>query len=352
MEGDAAHNQVSIDIMYNDIEVGVDDAIEADFTMGNTRVMYNRITNSFVGLSSQPSLGGPAYFIRNVMYNVVHTPFKLHRNSVGDVALHNTVVKCGDAFPVFTDATWYRAFFRNNLFIGGTGGGDYGGYPSGSGRVAHLPAADSSCHFDYDGFGSIGTGVFEGRIGSTSFSSLAGMQSSTSEAHAREVDLSVFANTIPFLDSGPFPERPIPDLRLAAGTEAIDGGVAIANVNDGFTGSAPDLGAYELGATLPHYGPRPGEHPDVSPPPDGGPVADGAPPGDPGVTGDPGAGDGDALTADGGTSTWDGGSTGDGSTGGGSLSGGCECAFATVHPAFLLLVLIRRRVGKLNRSGR
>ena len=26
--------------------------------------------------------------------------------------------------------------------------------------------------------------------------------------------------------------------------------------NDGFTGSAPDLGALEVGGTAPHYGPR------------------------------------------------------------------------------------------------
>jgi hypothetical protein len=27
-------------------------------------------------------------------------------------------------------------------------------------------------------------------------------------------------------------------------------------VTDGFTGSAPDLGALEVGGTAPHYGPR------------------------------------------------------------------------------------------------
>ncbi len=54
MEDSGASNQVSVDILNNDIEIGADDGIEADFTMGNSRVMRNRITNSFVGLSSQP----------------------------------------------------------------------------------------------------------------------------------------------------------------------------------------------------------------------------------------------------------------------------------------------------------
>jgi hypothetical protein len=31
----------------------------------------------------------------------------------------------------------------------------------------------------------------------------------------------------------------------------------IPNVNDGFAGSAPDLGALEVGQPLPIYGPRP-----------------------------------------------------------------------------------------------
>jgi hypothetical protein len=30
----------------------------------------------------------------------------------------------------------------------------------------------------------------------------------------------------------------------------------IPNVTDGYTGKAPDLGAYEFGAPVPHYGPR------------------------------------------------------------------------------------------------
>ena len=44
--------------------------IEADFALHNCRIMRNRLTNCFVGISSQPGLGGPNYFLRNVMFNV------------------------------------------------------------------------------------------------------------------------------------------------------------------------------------------------------------------------------------------------------------------------------------------
>src|SRR4029079_5998208 len=47
------------------------------------------------------------------------------------------------------------------------------------------------------------------------------------------------------------------DFRLKPGAAAVDRGVALANVTDGFAGRAPDLGAIELGQAPPHYGPRP-----------------------------------------------------------------------------------------------
>lgn len=253
----SAINQICNDVYGNDLEVGCDDGIEADYAMGNCRIYRNRLTNCFVGLSSQPSIGGPTYFLRNELYNCIYSPFKLHNGSVGDIAYHNTVVKCGDAFAVYSGATWSRAVFRNNLFLGGSGGGTYGGYDNGNGDVADLGAADATCSFNYDGYGSVGTGTFDGNIGGTSFTSLAQMKSSTTETNAVQVTMSVFAASVAFPDP-PLPERPKADLRLASGSAAADAGVAIANVNDGYSGSAPDLGAHELGSPLPTYGPRTG----------------------------------------------------------------------------------------------
>ncbi len=46
------------------------------------------------------------------------------------------------------------------------------------------------------------------------------------------------------------------DFRLKPGSKAVDAGVRLPNVNDGFGGKAPDLGAYEVGQPLPIYGPR------------------------------------------------------------------------------------------------
>src|SRR5436190_22187245 len=47
------------------------------------------------------------------------------------------------------------------------------------------------------------------------------------------------------------------DLRLNPSSAAVDAGDVLLGFNDGFTGKAPDLGAYEVGSPLPNYGPRP-----------------------------------------------------------------------------------------------
>jgi hypothetical protein len=50
-------------------------------------------------------------------------------------------------------------------------------------------------------------------------------------------------------------------MTLSAGCTAVDAGVILPNINDSFSGSAPDLGAYERGQPLPVYGPRPAAAP-------------------------------------------------------------------------------------------
>ena len=303
MEYDEAYEQVSIDICNNDIEEATDDAIEADSAMGNVRIFRNRIRNCFDGISGQPDLGGPTYYVRNAMYNVLYTPFKFHNGTVGDVVLHNTAVKCGDALGVYAGATWSRALFRNNVFIGGMGGGTYGGYDNGTGRIFEVRDADATCSFDYDGVASIGTNTFQGHIGATAFTSFATLTANTTEMHAVMVDLGIFA-TPPAFPASPYPPKPVADLRLAAGSAAVDKGTVIVGIDDDFAGTAPDLGAYELGAALPTYGPRAGN------------------PGTGGTTGGGGsAGSGTGGTTGGGGSSGAAGSSGSG-TGGASGSTG------------------------------
>ena len=246
MEDRHVVDQSCIDIYNNDIYNGVDDAIEADFCSSNCRIYNNRITNSFVGLSSQPGLGGPNYFFRNVMYNVVHAAFKLKRHSQGDVVLHNTVVKVGAGLG--GNDTMDYAYFRNNLAIGGpTGGVLWGEYGAGNPYAADIVSPGIHSDFDYDA-----VGVFElpyrAMIGESSFSEV--------EKHGIEgITLGQTFTDIEF-PNPPVPERAVQDLRPKAGSKVIDAGMIIPNMNDHFHGDAPDCGALEAGQDLPHYGPR------------------------------------------------------------------------------------------------
>ena len=78
------------------------------------------------------------------------------------------------------------------------------------------------------------------------------------ERHSKLVDYDIFVKV-----TMPDPADPQHlyspedfDFRLKPGSAAIDAGVALPTINDDFSGSAPDLGAYELGRPVPHYSPR------------------------------------------------------------------------------------------------
>ncbi len=232
-----------------------DDAIEADFAMGNVRVIGNRIHHSFIALSSQPSLGGPTYFIRNVIYNNIFQAFKPHRSSVGDFWYHNTVVKRGDGLGVYTGDDWSHARFRNNLIIGGPGGETFNGFSTGSGRIYDMRSLDgASSSFDYNGFGMVGEDALVGRLGDDAFDSLSALRAFGHEANGVAVTLDVFEAAVALPD-GFFGDEAVPDFRLGEGV-AVDRGEVLANINDGFGGGAPDLGAHERGGPPPHFGPR------------------------------------------------------------------------------------------------
>jgi hypothetical protein len=225
MEDDGAVEQSCNDILNNDIDSGLDDGIEADFALHNCRVMRNRLTNCFVGISSQPGLGGPNYFRRNVMFNIILEPFKLHRFSQGDVIQHNTVVKAGDGLGIHTSEPFNHAVITHNLFIGGKPpeGVKYGGYGPGRGRGVDAQSFGDHCIIDHNAYAVLGM-PFEGKIRTWTFQKLPGTDF---EKHGREVQVPVS------LPEDPAKLYEPPD--LSALTEA---------------------GAY-AGEKLPVYGPRP-----------------------------------------------------------------------------------------------
>ncbi|HQK92892.1 MAG TPA: right-handed parallel beta-helix repeat-containing protein, partial [Armatimonadota bacterium] len=235
----------SIDLHNNDISVMTDDGIEMDYSERNTRCFENRLTNVFQGISFQPVLGGPVYAFRNALYNVAVEPFKLHNSPSGALMLHNTCVKCGMPLELWTNEPVRNCVSRNNLFIGTTAAYAY-----------ETTALMQGCDFDYDGFGG---GPWE-RFLKWNDARFATLDDARRKApvytHAVLVDpATAFASGAQAPESADVRFDVPPDLRLAADSAAVDAGAPI-----GFcglvSGVAPDLGAYELGEPLPHYGPR------------------------------------------------------------------------------------------------
>jgi hypothetical protein len=80
------------------------------------------------------------------------------------------------------------------------------------------------------------------------------------DQHSVAVDYDVFVN-VPKLEKDPKTVQKLYkaadfDFSLKPGSAAIDRGVVLPNITDGFSGSAPDLGALEYGQAPVHYGPR------------------------------------------------------------------------------------------------
>lgn len=260
---DEAHHASSIDFYNNDIHLMADDFIEADGGVHNIRVMRNRGVNAGqCGLSAQPVYGGPAYYIRNVVYHVpTGCGLKFNVKPAGMVLYHNTMIT--EALP---GDMFSNTHLRNNLFLGT----DAPNRP-----VFRFSNATSYSTYDYNGYRlnpnakeqflwmSPAAGTLRdyglNRDRARAFAALAELREVTGqEAHGLQVDFDVFTNL-----RAPDAKQPHAiyqardlDFRLAPQGKAVDAGVRLPNVNDGFAGKAPDLGAYEAGQPAPRYGPR------------------------------------------------------------------------------------------------
>ena len=240
------------DFYGNEVLSAYDNAIELDSSEGNTRAFRNRFTNGFVPISFQPIYGGPAYALRNVVVNVAEDQLKFYalgttppQEPNGVLVLHNTFVSPARALLMASAAVSHHFRIENNVFVGGS--------PA-AGRVVDWSGPIDDGTFDHDGFFPDGSFDFHG---AGAWSSFAAMQAAGDfESHGVLLDPGTFASGLvpPSIYQVTMSPQ---DLTLAAGSNAIDAGATLPNVNDGFTGGAPDLGALERGCPVPLYGVRP-----------------------------------------------------------------------------------------------
>jgi hypothetical protein len=253
---------VSIDFYNNDIYNMADNCIEADGGAHNIRVFRNRCFNSAGGaLSAQPIFGGPLYFYQNLMYDTTTGgPLKLVDTPAGVLIYQNTFVGQGRLMGPASNI-----HFLNNLILGDGWGdpvlnlrtftnystSDYNGFRPN-------PGVDDAFEWDSPPF-DVAADYHASTLVTRHFKSLGEYQQATKqEQHSVLVDYDVFVHAAQPDKSDPQrlynPEDF--DFRLKPGSVAVDTGAVLPTINDDFTGKAPDLGAYEVGRPIPHYGPR------------------------------------------------------------------------------------------------
>jgi len=267
---------VAIDFYNNYLTNFHDNAIEVDGSLHNVRVMRNLMVNSASHpFCNQPAIGGPIYWIRNIAYHAPGGSTRLTNGAAGVLFYNNTILTETSA------GSSANVHWRNNLMLGENSApaifsvntntnyssSDYNGFRPNAGAAFSFewnsPRRDTLA--DYSGLISGGGG--ESPASNTSLQArkiptLTDYSAAThQDSHTVAVDYDVFVN-VPRLDAKDLKKVQTVykaeefDFGLKSDSAAVDCGVALPNITDGFAGRAPDLGALEFGQAPPHYGPR------------------------------------------------------------------------------------------------
>ena len=267
---------VAIDYYNNYMTNFHDNAFEIDGSMHNVRVMRNMMLNSASHpMCNQPAIGGPVYWIRNIIYHAPGGSTRTSNGAPGMVYLNNTILSETNI------RTTSNSHWMNNLMLGENvqpeifAVNTYSNYTSSDYNGFRInPGAGESFEWSSPPFGmaqdfrdllAAADGVQtppDKYLVTRRYASLAEYSAQThQDTHSVLLDYDAFQH-VPMLDAKDMKtvqklyDAKDLDFRLRPGSAAVDAGATIPNVTDGYSGKAPDLGALELGQPMPHYGPR------------------------------------------------------------------------------------------------
>ncbi len=239
------------DIYNNHIQHIGDDALEPEGACINQRFRNNTIDSTLVGISLAPVTQGPTWVLRSTFTNFTGSSIKWDLKSDGVVLIyHNTSwTNAKDLNAMSMIHPVFNSVMRNNIF-------------QGNGFAFEEPFTGSTGH-DWNNdnwYTTRGSGLPHFKWEKISYKTIADLCKATGfECNGYE-EAPGLANP----GGG--------DFTLFPSSPNIDRGIVIPGINDGFIGSAPDVGAYELGAELPPVAntPEPGsgtEEPGIDLPP-------------------------------------------------------------------------------------
>jgi len=237
----------ALDIHNNDVRSMVDDLIEVDFTISNTRIYRNRGYNGRSGISLAPIYGGPCYVFRNELFNMDISSYKMNRGTSGMVIVHNTTSKAGNGMS--SPVGWQNTFIKNNVLIGSRYCfEEYG------------TVAGSTDDWDYNAYHSTrastaGQEWFKWK--DIRYTNIAALQNGTNiESNGLAITLTTdMINGAPPASYGTEFKPSDRKFQPYNAANFRNNGINLDNLNDGFVfDGMPDRGAYEYGNTLPKFG--------------------------------------------------------------------------------------------------
>ncbi|HEX6739207.1 MAG TPA: right-handed parallel beta-helix repeat-containing protein, partial [Vicinamibacteria bacterium] len=229
-----------VDVHHNNLSQHLDDALEPEGYCSNVRLFENRIKDVHMAFAVAPASPGPTYILRNVAYNYGNTRASqtdgylasaLKINSgfsdrVGPVFLfHNTFLTQApntDAVALLNPGIASYIVARNNVFAGT--------------RYALYKLNTVGLDWFADDLYTTDPTRYVRWHDATLYPNLAAFQAGTGQ----EMPLGISAP--------PNLVNPAGGLyQPAAGSPLINAGALVSGLNDDFLGSAPDMGAIEVG---------------------------------------------------------------------------------------------------------
>lgn len=226
-----------IDLYENLLYEHTDDGFEPEGYCSNVRMWDNRVEDAHMAFAVAPAAPGPTYIMRNVAYRFGNT----RTSQVDGYTASALKINSGYSTPIgplylyhntfYTDAPnteavallnpGYSTFIkaRNNVMAGT--------------QYALYKVNPVTLDWDWDDLYTTDTTRFVYWQG-TRYSNLGAFQAGTGQ------EMNGISASPGFVDAGNG------NLRLRADSPLVDRGVAIPGINDGYTGSAPDIGAYEF----------------------------------------------------------------------------------------------------------
>lgn len=213
------------DIYNNHIHDISDDALEPEGACINHRFRNNLVDASYVGISLAPITQGPTWVLRSAYTNFTARGVKWDRSSDGIVLIyHNTFwtdVKNVNGMDLISLAS--NAVLRNNIFR-------VSGY-----SVNEIPTGSAGHDWNNDNWHTTrGLGGPHFKWENVNYNSIAELCAATGlECNGYE-------------DSPGLTSPGEGDFTLLSSSPNIDRGAVIPGINDNFSGTAPDVGAYEF----------------------------------------------------------------------------------------------------------